>query len=100
MGFSLGLNIAQRNLSFKSFMISNIIFTISSPIGMGIGMGILGLPHSLTQDIISSVLQAIAGGTFLYITFFEVLPHELNQSGLKHRLWKVLFTILGFLCMF
>jgi len=100
MAFSLGLNIAQSSLSFKSFMISNIIFTISSPIGMGIGMGILGLPHSLTQDIISSVLQAIAGGTFLYITFFEVLPHELNQSGLKHRLWKVLFTILGFLCMF
>ena len=35
----------------------------------------------------SSKLQGIAGGTFLYITFFEVLPHELNIPS--KRLWKV-----------
>ena len=33
--------------------------------------------------------QGIAGGTFLYITFFEVLPHELNKPA--RRLWKVTF---------
>jgi len=39
-------------------------------------------------------VQGIAGGTFLYITFFEVLPSELNVP--KNRLLKVLFVILGF----
>ena len=45
MSFSLGLNIAQSNLSKKSFVWSNICFSLSSPIGVGIG-GILGLQQS------------------------------------------------------
>lgn len=33
-------------------------------------------------------------GTFLYVTAFEILPHELNES--KHRLFKLLALVLGF----
>merc|ERR1712198_417431 len=94
MAFSLGLNIAQSELSLKSFVISNIIFSLASPIGVGIGIGMEDLPSSLPHDIANGVLQGIAGGTFLYITFFEVLPHEMNVPS--HRLWKVVFVVLGF----
>jgi len=94
MAFSLGLNIAQSDLSPKSFVISNIMFSISSPIGVGIGIAVSDLPSSLPQDICNGILQGIAGGTFLYITFFEVLPHELNVPN--KRLWKVFFVILGY----
>ena len=59
-------------------------------------MLVLDLPHNLTRDILSSVLQAIAGGTVLYITVFEVLQHELDEKAKGNRLWKVLFIILGF----
>jgi len=96
MSFSLGLNIAHSNLSLKSFIISNILFSISSPIGVAIGIAVSDLPNSLAQNICNSVLQGIAGGTFLYITFFEVLPQELNGKSPKHRLWKVFFVILGY----
>ena len=44
-----------------------------------------------------SVLQGITGGTFLYVTFFEVLPHELNQRG--NRIMKLIFVLVGFLFM-
>ena len=74
MAFSLGLNIAQSDLSAKSFLISNILFSVSSPIGVGIGIAVADLPPSLPQDICNGILQGIAGGTFLYVTFFEVLP--------------------------
>eukprot|EP00092_Neocalanus_flemingeri_P035308 GFUD01038417.1.p1 GENE.GFUD01038417.1~~GFUD01038417.1.p1 ORF type:complete len:375 (-),score=91.03 GFUD01038417.1:237-1361(-) len=97
MAFSLGLNIAQSNLSVKSFVISNILFSVSSPIGVGIGIGVSGLPSSLPQDICNGILQGIACGTFLYITFFEVLPHELNVPN--KRLWKVFFVMLGYACI-
>ena len=68
------------------------------------GIGLSGLPPSIPHQICNGVLQVpfslfaaffldktsqqgIAGGTFLYITFFEVLPHELNIPS--KRLWKV-----------
>jgi len=97
MAFSLGLNIAQSDLSVKSFVISNILFSIASPVGVGIGIAVADLPSSLPQDICNGLLQGIAGGTFLYITFFEVLPHELNVPN--KRLWKVFFVILGYSCI-
>jgi len=97
MAFSLGLNIAQTDVSNKNFLMSNIIFSIASPIGVGVGIAVADLPPSLPQDLCNGILQGIAGGTFLYITFFEVLPHELNLP--HNRLWKVLFVILGFSCI-
>lgn len=97
MAFSLGLNIAQSNLSVRSFVISNIIFSIASPIGLGIGILVTDLPNTLPREIASGVLQGICGGTFLYITFFEVLPHEMNVPS--NRLWKVFFIILGYACI-
>ena len=40
-----------------SFFISNVIFSISSPLGVGLGIGIAGMPSSLTLDIINGTLQ-------------------------------------------
>lgn len=94
MAFSLGLNIAQSSFSVKAFIASSLVFSLASPLGVGVGIGLSGLPASIPQRICNGVLQGIAGGTFLYITFFEVLPSELNVP--KNRLLKVLFVILGF----
>ena len=57
MSFSLGLSIAQSNLSVKSFILSNVLFAVSSPIGIGIGIGLLELPQSLAVDVTEGVLQ-------------------------------------------
>ena len=97
MAFSLGLNMAQSDLSGKSFMVSSIVFSLASPLGVTAGILMSGLPPSLPSDICNGVLQCVAGGTFLYITFFEVLPHELNVPG--NRLKKVFFVILGFVAI-
>ena len=97
MAFSLGLNMAQSDLSLKSFILSNIVFTLASPLGIMVGILMTGLPPSLPNDICNGVLQCLAGGTFIYITFFEVLPNELNAPG--NRLQKVIFVILGFIAI-
>ena len=97
MAFSLGLNIVQSNLSKKSFFISLLIFSVASPIGVVIGILITNLQQSIGRDVANAFLQGISGGTFLYITFFEVLPHELNQPG--NRIWKVISVIVGVLAI-
>ena len=94
MAFSLGLNMAQSKLSTRNFIVSSIVFNSASPLGIIFGILMSGLPPSMFSDICNGVLQCLAGGTFLYITFFEVLPHELNAPG--NRLKKIFFVVIGF----
>jgi ZIP Zinc transporter len=42
------------------------------------------------------VLQAIAVGTFIYVTFFEILSEELADHS---SVGKVLFVVVGFMLM-
>ena len=43
MAFSLGLNLAQsQGMTVKYFVASVIVFSLASPVGMGIGMAISG----------------------------------------------------------
>lgn len=96
MAFSLGLNLAQSaGITIKTFVVATLTFSISSPVGMGVGIGLSHLRQNLARDIANGTLQGIAGGTFLYITFFEVLPHEFTSTA-KHRLLKVLCVIAGY----
>ena len=94
MAFSLGLTLAQAKLTKKQFVMSVLVFSLASPLGMAIGIFLSDLDRTLGVDFANAILQTIAGGTFLYITFFEVLPHEFNQP--KNRMLKVLFVLLGF----
>ena len=57
MAFSLGLNIAQSDLNLKNFLISTVIFSLASPLGVGVGILMMGLPPSLTRDICNGFLQ-------------------------------------------
>ena len=57
MAFSLGLNMAQSGLSKRSFVTSNLVFTLASPLGVAIGIAMSGLPPSLASDCWNGVLQ-------------------------------------------
>ena len=97
VSFSLGISLAQSNLSVKSYLISNLIQCLSSPLGIALGIPLSSLPYSVARDTMSGTLQGIAGGTFIYVTFFEILPPELDSPS--QRLWKVLFIALGYAAM-
>ena len=94
IAFSLGLNLIQTNLSLSSIVKSNVIFSIASPIGMAAGILVDEFGKSDVSNIVSGVLQGLACGTFVYVTFFEILPHELNSN--ESRLCKLVTLILGF----
>jgi len=94
VAFSLSLNLVQSNLKLGSILQLTFIFCVASPVGLGIGMGVMKMCSSGQLIVLSGLLQGLACGTFLYVTFFEVLPHELNSSG--QRMSKLFFIILGF----
>ncbi|XP_070541632.1 zinc transporter ZIP1-like [Ptychodera flava] len=94
LAFSLGMNFVQSKLGSCAVLLAVMCFAIMAPIGIAIGIGIMETASDFTSSMVNGVLQGLATGTFLYVTFFEVLPHEMNSPG--NRLLKLLCIILGF----
>ncbi|KAK3594338.1 hypothetical protein CHS0354_026215 [Potamilus streckersoni] len=94
LSFSLGMSLIQSKLSKTGVIRSILLFSSTSPVGIAIGMGIVTLSSSQTSILIQGILTGIACGTFLYVTFFEMLPDEFNSSD--QRLLKVVCLLFGF----
>lgn len=63
-----------------STLIVFILFILASPIGMIIGM-VIGKSNHETPLL--SILQAISGGTFVYLSCCHLLIHEFHQDHLE-----------------
>lgn len=94
IAFSLSLNLVQSKLNTCVIIQLTLVFCVAAPLGLAIGMGVMEFSDSLHATLISGILQGLACGTFIYITFFEVLPHELNSSDL--RMPKLILILAGF----
>ncbi|XP_041642090.1 zinc transporter ZIP1 [Cheilinus undulatus] len=94
--FSLSVKLVQSAVSQLWLAAYIGVFAMMSPIGIAIGISVMeaGLAAGA---LIQAILEGLAAGTFVYITFMEILPHELNSPG--KQLIKVLFILLGFSIM-
>ncbi|NXX23561.1 S39A3 protein, partial [Podargus strigoides] len=90
---ALGISMAKSSLPLKDAVKMAVVVSLMIPLGMTIGMGIEST-QSAASSITSLLLQGVAAGTFLFITFFEILAKELEDKN--HRLLKVLFLVLGY----
>ncbi|XP_068175956.1 zinc transporter ZIP3-like [Antennarius striatus] len=90
---ALGVSMAKALLGLKSAAKLGVTVSAMIPLGMVVGMGIESA-QTLAGALASVALQGLAAGTFLFVTFFEILSRELDDK--RDRLLKVLFLILGY----
>ncbi|XP_030584254.1 zinc transporter ZIP3 [Archocentrus centrarchus] len=90
---ALGVSVAKASLGMKDATKLGVTVSMMIPLGMVVGMGIESV-QTLAGSIVSVVLQGLAAGTFLFVTFFEILTRELEEK--QDRLLKVLFLIIGY----
>ncbi|XP_029437084.1 zinc transporter ZIP1 [Rhinatrema bivittatum] len=90
---SLALKLVQSQLRQTVVVTCILLFAVMSPLGIGLGVALTESSNAVHQ-LTRSVLEGIATGTFIYITFLEILPHELSSS--QQRILKVLLLITGF----
>ncbi|XP_032484910.1 zinc transporter ZIP3 isoform X2 [Phocoena sinus] len=90
---ALGISMARSAMTLRDAAKLAVTVSAMIPLGISLGLGIesaQGVPSSVA----SVVLQGLAGGTFLFVTFFEILAKELEEKS--DRLLKVLFLVLGY----
>ncbi|KAL9644020.1 hypothetical protein ABK040_005488 [Willaertia magna] len=77
-----------------------MIYSLSTPLGMGVGMYISSGELNTTYYLTSGIIQSIACGSFLFIAAFEVIPGSLEESkGIIDRAVKISLIIIGFIVM-
>lgn len=96
LSFALGVKLVDGELPTKAVVKGIILFASMAPIGMGLGLAVLSSFSRVVSLFFSGILQGIATGSFLYVTFFEILPEEFNISN-ANKGPKVLSVICGFI---
>lgn len=90
---ALGVSMARAALTMRDA--AKLGATVSAMIPLGVVVGIsIASAQTFAGNVVSVVLQGLAAGTFLFVTFFEILARELEEK--QDRLLKVLFLVLGY----
>ncbi|XP_060598647.1 zinc transporter ZIP1-like [Ruditapes philippinarum] len=92
--FTIGVQTLELLASVKKTICVIVVFALMSPCGVIIGESINLSGESEAKDLSSAILQGFATGTFLFVTFFEILQRELGSGD--HDIFKVFTTIFGF----
>lgn len=104
VGFCLGTELSSSTQTTAcQYFTAIVMFSFGSAFGIAIGLSITDLNERLPLLLIP-ILQALAGGTLLYITVSEVLPRERAQWHQIHGrkaagVFQFLAVITGFILM-
>jgi len=99
--FCIGMELVSSGTRKPRIILSMVVLSIVTP--LGVVLGITFTVHGQTENgphvLLVGILQGIAGGTLLYITFFEVLSREkLARYGMS-GLMGAFVIMLGFTLM-
>ncbi|KAK0095622.1 hypothetical protein PV326_007825 [Microctonus aethiopoides] len=94
IAFCIGVELVASRTHQCLSIIYVCTFAVVSPLGIGIGMILVGGESTAASGPLPVILQGIATGTLLYVVFFEILHH--NRDGLH----QYLSIFIGFLLMF
>ncbi|XP_038057061.1 zinc transporter ZIP1-like [Patiria miniata] len=98
--FTISISFAQTYASHTAKTVYCVAFALMSPLGVAIGIPIAMSTRNQQKAVpgsslmINAILQALATGTFMFVTFIEILPHELNSK--KDGLLKFVSIVAGF----
>ncbi|XP_076754690.1 zinc transporter ZIP1-like isoform X2 [Xylocopa sonorina] len=94
IAFCIGVELIASNTRRYLSVIYVCTFAVVSPLGIGIGMLLVGGESAAANGILPVLLQGLASGTLLYVVFFEILQE--HRTGLTQYV-SILF---GFIVMF
>ena len=95
---SISLSLLQSHFHHPRASIAYLsLFSLVAPLGLVVGIVLTETDFNThAQTLVSGVLQSVATGTFMYVTFMESLKGRFNRGS---RLLNVLLVLVGFGCV-
>ncbi|KAM4881494.1 zinc transporter ZIP2 [Thomomys bottae] len=85
--FGVGLRLVKLGTGSRWATFSILALALMSPLGLALGMSVATGDSEGGQGLAQAVLEGVAAGTFLYVTFLEILPRELAGPGAPLTKW-------------
>nr|KAF6502694.1 solute carrier family 39 member 2 [Molossus molossus] len=99
--FGIGLRLVQTGTALRWAALCILTFALMSPLGLILGLAVAG-GDSEEGNLAQAVLGGVSVGTFLYVTFLEILPKELSGSESPLVMWCCVvggFTFMAFIAL-
>ena len=100
-GLAMGSLVSDTNLSNVSKVVMALLYPLSTPIGIGIGIGV----HSVYSEnqpsliLIQGILESLSSGILIYSTYCELVGGEINHNAAFAR-YPRKFKLTCFLAMY
>ena len=94
--FALGASLIKNSVNTYMFIVYGVVFAGMIPCGIALGLWIRASP-GFGAIVCSAVMQALAAGIFIFVTFFEILNHEFEVH--MDRPQKIAFAVLGYVIL-
>lgn len=101
LAFSLGVRFVSSGSGLAGLLRAVLIFAAMSPAGITIGIVVMetsGEHESGKRHLATAILQGITTGTFLFVTFLEILAHEIKEAraASHEQMLKLLLCLFGY----
>ncbi|XP_028160031.1 zinc transporter ZIP1-like [Ostrinia furnacalis] len=94
IAFCIGVELIATRTKTVLAIVYITTFAIVSPLGIGIGLLLVGGEGATAAGVYSVVLQGLASGTLLYVIFFEI------WKGDRTGIFQYIASVVGFFIMF
>ncbi|EDW89080.1 zinc transporter ZIP1 [Drosophila yakuba] len=94
LAFCIGMEIMMAHTRWLLAVIYLLVFSIVTPIGVGIGIAVSESAAANEPSTVSGILQGLACGTLIYVVFFEIVAKK--NAGIR----VLLSSMAGFVLMF
>ncbi|KAI6174894.1 hypothetical protein M3Y97_00972100 [Aphelenchoides bicaudatus] len=94
--FSVGLQVSRSNSKRLMLVVTTIlVYALMTPVGSMLGVLLTNSTmETQTRDLVIILLEGCASGTFIFVTFFEVLAHE--RANDHSNLVQLAAIVVGF----
>lgn len=97
--FGVGLRLVQAGTGTRRAALSILSFALMSPLGVAIGLAVAAGDSEGGRGLAQAVLEGVAAGTFLYVTFLEILPRELAGPEAPLAKWGCVAAGFAFMAL-
>ncbi len=101
--FTIGLIITKGFTKFWVALIFIIAFSVMSPIGIAIGIGISTADPSNALEIAQGFILSVAAGAFIHVSLFEILFHQPSHAiirAIRYGLFVLGFAVMAIIAGF